>query len=111
MKLARAHQTVVVLKGHRTVVCDGRGVARVYVNQTGNPALAVAGSGDVLTGLLAALLAQGTDRFEAAVLATYLHGLAGDLWARRYGPSGLTARDLAALLPEAMQRHHQHDLG
>jgi NAD(P)H-hydrate epimerase len=105
LKLALAHQNVVVLKGRQTVVCDGRGEPKLYLNKTGNPALATAGSGDVLTGVIAALMAQGLDRFDAAVLGVHLHGLAGDLWAERYGPSGLTARDLAGLIPEAMQRH------
>ncbi len=97
-ELARAHGAVVVLKGQGTVVSDG---PRSYINTTGNPALATAGSGDVLTGCIAALIAQGMAAFEAAVLGVYLHGLAGDLWARDKGPSGLTARDLVELLPEA----------
>jgi NAD(P)H-hydrate epimerase len=79
----------------------------VYVNQTGNPALATAGTGDVLSGLIAALLAQGLAPFEAAVLGTHLHGWAADLWQQRHGPSGLTARDLADLLPAAFQAHRQ----
>ena len=100
--LARAHGAVVVLKGRGTAVSDGD---RLYMNTTGNPAMATAGSGDVLTGLIAALLAQGLGGFEAAVLGTYLHGFAGDLWEQEHGPSGLTARDLAALLPAAVHRH------
>ncbi|MCX5661094.1 MAG: NAD(P)H-hydrate dehydratase [Planctomycetota bacterium] len=102
--LARAHQAIVVLKGHRTVVTDGQ---RVRLNTTGNPALATAGSGDVLTGLLAALLAQGLEAFDAATLAAHLHGLAADLWTAKRGPSGLTARDLANLLPDAFQKHRK----
>lgn len=105
-QLARAHDAVVVLKGHHTVVSDGQ---RVYVNRSGNPALATAGSGDVLTGAIAALIAQGMAAFAAAVLGVYLHGVAADVWAAQHGPSGLTARDLADHLPEAFNRHrHGH---
>lgn len=100
-QLAAAHQAVVVLKGHHSIVSDGD---RVFVNHTGNPALATAGSGDVLTGLLAALLAQGMTPFDATVLATHLHGLAADIWQSRHGPSGLTAQDLAKLIPEAFAK-------
>jgi len=98
--LARACRASVVLKGHQSVVSDGE---RVYVNHTGNVAMATAGSGDVLTGCLAALLAQGMSGFDAAVLATHRHGLAGDLWAGQHGPRGLLAQELADLLPAAFQ--------
>jgi NAD(P)H-hydrate epimerase len=91
----------VLLKGRHTVVTDGE---RVYINQTGNPALATAGSGDVLTGLIAALCAQGTPAFDAAVLGAYLHGLAADRWAQRHGRSGLRAQDLADELPDAFEQ-------
>jgi ADP-dependent NAD(P)H-hydrate dehydratase len=97
-ELAHHHRAVVVLKGRHSVVTDGR---RFYINTTGNPALATAGSGDVLTGLIAALIGQHLSPFDAAVLGTYLHGLAADIFAQRIGPSGLTARHLADLLPEA----------
>lgn len=99
-QLAVAHHAVVVLKGHHTIVTDG---ARVYTNQTGNPALSTAGTGDVLTGLIAALIAQAIEPLEAAVLGVYLHGLAADLWRAGHGPSGLTARDLVTLLPQAFE--------
>lgn len=100
--LARAHRCIVVLKGPGTVVTD---VQRLYVNTTGNPALSTAGTGDVLSGVIASLIAQSMSPFDAASLGVYLHGLAADLWANQYGPSGLTARDLAKRLPEAFQRH------
>jgi len=100
--LAERFRAVVVLKGHRTVVADGE---RQYINTTGNPALATAGSGDVLTGMIASLMAQGMGRFEASVLAVYVHGLAADLWAEQNGPCGLTARDLAGLIPRALHQH------
>ncbi|MCC7203957.1 MAG: NAD(P)H-hydrate dehydratase [Phycisphaeraceae bacterium] len=101
VKLARAHGAVVALKGHHTVVTDGW---RIYVNDTGNPALATAGSGDVLTGLIAALMAQGLDDFNAAALGVRLHGKAGDLWAAEYGQAGLRAVELADRLPVVMRQ-------
>ncbi len=99
--LAGALHATVLLKGAATIISDG---SRFFTNTTGNPALATAGSGDVLTGLLAALMAQGMEPFDAACLAAHLHGLAADRWAAVHGGSGLTARDLATLLPDAF--HH-----
>ena len=91
---------VCVLKGAGTVVTDGR---KVYVNDTGNPGMATGGTGDVLTGLTVALLAQGLDALDAAVLAVRAHGRAGDLAAERLGQVSLTAADLLDHLPAAMQ--------
>lgn len=102
--LAQAHHAIVVLKGSRTIVTDGQAV---YVNQTGNPALATAGSGDVLTGLIASLMAQGMSAFDAAVLGVHLHGLAADIWAEAHGRSGLHAGDLARALPDAFERRRR----
>lgn len=98
-ELAAFHHGVVVLKGQHTAVTDA---CRLYLNTTGNPALATAGTGDVLTGLIAGLLAQHMPPLDAATLATHLHGRAADQWAERYGPSSLTARDLLTLLPAAL---------
>jgi len=98
---------VVVLKGHLTLVAipdvEGGGEGEVYVNPTGNPGMATGGTGDVLTGLLAGLLAQGLPAAEAACLAVYLHGLAGDLVAVRRGDRGLAAGDLVEALPVAFR--------
>jgi len=91
---------VAVLKGAGTVVCDGQ---RLYVNETGNPGMATAGAGDVLTGMMAAFLAAGMPMFEAAVLAVWAHGRAGDLAAERLGLLGLTAMDLLGCVPEALR--------
>jgi len=102
--LARAYNAVCVLKGAGTIVSDGD---RCFRNTTGNPALATAGSGDVLTGAIAGLLAQGLDRFHAACLAVHLHGLAADLWAREHGPVGLAAQDLIQRLPHALAQHRR----
>ncbi len=93
---------VVLLKGDRTVVTDG---SQAYINTTGNPGLATGGTGDVLTGATAALLAQHFEPFEAACLAAYLHGLAGDIAAERFGQYSLMATDLLDTLPEAFQQY------
>lgn len=98
---SRFHKPVVVLKGTGTIVTDGD---RYYVNKTGNPGMATGGTGDVLTGLLAALLAQGLEPFDAAVLGVYVHGLAGDLAARKVGQVSLIAPDLADFIGPAMTR-------
>ena len=95
---AAAHGLVLVLKGHATLVTDGR---RLYRNITGNPGMATGGSGDVLTGLIAALLGQGLDAFAAAQLGVYLHGLAGDLARDALGEVSLIASDLIEFLPRA----------
>lgn len=98
--MATRHNSVVVLKGHRTIVADS---SQSYVNHTGNAAMATAGSGDVLTGAISSLIAQGLDGFEAACLGVYLHGLAGDLWVKQNGPVGILARELADLIPLAIK--------
>ncbi len=100
---ARAAQTagaVVALKGAGTVVTDGD---RLYVNTTGNPGMATAGSGDVLTGVIAALMGQGLSDLDATILGVYLHGLAGDIAATRLGQISLMATDIAEALPQAFQ--------
>jgi hydroxyethylthiazole kinase-like uncharacterized protein yjeF len=97
---ARRHELIVLLKGHGTIVTDGK---RLYVNTTGNPGMATAGSGDVLTGLIAALLGQGLPPFEAAQLGAHVHGLAGDLACVDLGEAGLIAIDLIDYLPHALK--------
>lgn len=96
--LARRHRCVVLLKGHRTVVTDGD---RLYRNATGNPGMATGGAGDVLTGLLAALIGQKLAPFDAACLAAWVHGHAGDLAAADLGQTALSATDLIDYLPAA----------
>ena len=98
--LAHACRQTVVLKGAGTVVTDG---SRIYVNKTGNPGMATGGSGDVLTGVIAALIGQGMSLFDSAVLGVYLHGRAGDLAAEMLGEVSLTARDLLEVLPDALR--------
>jgi ADP-dependent NAD(P)H-hydrate dehydratase len=97
-QLAQQTNTVVVLKGAGTVVSDGQ---QVYVNKTGNPGMATAGSGDVLTGVITALIGQGLTDFDASVLGVYVHGLAGDIAAERIGQVSLMATDIIDALPGA----------
>lgn len=99
---ARKHHVVVVLKGHRSIVAAPDG--RQYVNRSGNPGMATAGSGDVLTGMIAGLLGQGFALFEAAKVAVYLHGLAGDLAAGEKTQPGMIASDIIANIPEALKK-------
>jgi hydroxyethylthiazole kinase-like uncharacterized protein yjeF len=99
-ELCRRSGAVVVLKGAGTLVGDGR---RRFENRTGNPGLATGGSGDVLAGLLAALLAQGMAPFAAACLAVHVHGRAGDRVARRLSQPGLGAVDLPLAIAEELR--------
>jgi NAD(P)H-hydrate epimerase len=101
-RFAAERGVVLVLKGQGTVVTDGR---RLYVNTTGNPGMATGGTGDVLGGLIAALVGQGLDTFAAAQLGVYLHGLAGDLARDEVGEVSLIASDLLHFLPRAFQAH------
>lgn len=98
-KTARELGIVCVLKGHETVVSNGR---MTYVNHTGNSAMATGGMGDVLTGLIGALLAQGLPPLDAAAAGVHLHGLAGDL--SKVADRGLLAHELAAAIPLAFRK-------
>lgn len=100
-RFAVAHGCVLVLKGHRTLIAAPEGT--VLVNTTGNSGLAKGGSGDVLTGLIASLLAQGCTAVQAAVLGVWLHGRAGDLAAEHLTPYAMTPEDVIAELPEVFQ--------
>lgn len=97
---SKSIRNVCVLKGADTLISDGQ---QTRINGTGNPGMATGGTGDVLTGVIAALIAQGMSNFEAAVLGAHLHGLAGDLAARTMGKQGLIATDLIDYLPMAIQ--------
>lgn len=101
-KLAEQTGTTVVLKGAGTVVTDGQ---QVYVNTTGNAGMATAGAGDVLTGVIAALLGQGLGLMDASVAGVYLHGLAGDKAAKDKGQISLIATDIIDFLPAAFLLH------
>jgi len=97
---ARAHRVYVVLKGYRTIVATPEG--RAFINPTGNPGMATGGTGDVLTGVVAAWFAQLLDAEAACKLGVYLHGLAGDLAAEACSQQAMTAGDLASRLGEAV---------
>lgn len=99
---AAKRQVVVVLKGHETLVTDGETSSH---NPTGNPGMATGGTGDVLTGLLVALLCQGLGPLQAARLGTYLHGMAGDRAAAQVGQVSLIASDLVKHLPEVLREY------
>ena len=98
-ELARiADPVVVVLKGEGTIVTDG---THYYINTTGNPGMATGGAGDVLTGVIAALIGQGLAAFEAARLGVFAHGLAGDIARDHHGEIGMIAGDIVDSLPDA----------
>lgn len=100
IELARRFLSIVVLKGHRTIVSDG---TRTAVNRTGNPGMATGGTGDVLAGVLGALIGQGMEPYDAAVLGVHVHGRAGDLAARRLGQVSMMATDVLDELPRAFR--------
>ena len=100
---ARSEGVVVLLKGHQTFITDG---TREAINSTGNPGMATGGSGDVLTGIITALICQQMEAFDAAVLGAHVHGLAGDVAAAELGQVSLIASDLLRYLPRAFQVVH-----
>ena len=98
---AAAHGVYLVRKGHRTLAAAPDG--RLAVNTTGNDGMAKGGSGDILTGLLTGLLAQGMEPFAACCAAVWLHGRAGDLAAEEKGRRGMTPLDIIEMLPYALK--------
>ena len=101
-ELAERLSAYIILKGHYTALCCPDG--HVMFNQTGNPGMATAGSGDVLTGIITALLARGYKQQDACMVGMFLHGLAGDIAAKHVGMESLIASDLIQYLPEAFKR-------
>jgi len=100
---AKEHELILVLKGDRTIIANPNGEA--WVNTTGNPGMATGGTGDILTGMIAGMLAQDPRRdFEAVLAAVYLHGLAGDVARESLGEHSMVATDLLKTLPEALRR-------
>ncbi|HTM53615.1 MAG TPA: NAD(P)H-hydrate dehydratase [Pirellulales bacterium] len=97
-EFARQKKLVLVLKGHHTVISDG---TRTAINHTGNPGMATGGTGDVLTGVITAIVGQGLPPYDAARLGVHVHGLAGDLAAAELGQVSLIASDLVTHLPRA----------
>jgi len=91
---------IILLKGHRTVVTDGQ---KAYVNNSGDSSLSKAGSGDVLSGMLASLVGQGMDLFDAACAAAFLHGRAGEMAGKKLGRRCVLARDVIDAIPDAIR--------
>ncbi len=100
-ELAEKTGAVVLLKGSNTVICSGD---EIYINPTGNQGMSKGGSGDVLSGIIASLLAQGVSAVESALCAAYLHGLSGDILAERYSMTGLTPTMIADNLSELFSK-------
>ncbi len=98
---AKKFNCVVVLKGSMSVIANPQG--EVFINPTGNPAMATAGAGDVLSGIIGGLLAQKVDPFQAAACGVYIHGRAGDILSQELGQSGIVAGDLKRLIPFAVE--------
>ena len=101
IEVARYHNILIVLKGRYTTIIRPDG--RLYFNSSGNPAMATPGSGDVLTGVITALMAQGYRPEVAALCGVYIHGLAGDMAAETEGQYGVTAGDIAANVGRAIK--------
>lgn len=97
---SREWNSIVLLKGHRTCITDGE---TGYINETGNPGMAVGGSGDVLAGILVSLLGQGIAPLEAAACAAWIHGAAGDLCAEEIGQYGMLPTDMLLRIPRLMK--------
>ena len=97
---SREWNSIVLLKGHRTCITDG---TLSYRNETGNPGMAVGGSGDVLAGMVVSLLGQGIKPLEAAACAAWLHGAAGDLCAEEIGQYGMLPTDMLTRIPRLLK--------
>lgn len=100
-EFAAANNVILLLKGPGTLVSDG---TLLFTNTTGNPGMATGGAGDVLTGVITALLGQGYSAIEAAALGAHIHGLAGDLAAQEIGQVSMNADDILAFLPQAFRQ-------
>ncbi|MGE5308664.1 MAG: NAD(P)H-hydrate dehydratase [Deltaproteobacteria bacterium] len=100
-EFANEYNVTVILKGNATVAASPSG--SLYINRTGNPGMARGGSGDILSGMVAAFLGQGMDAFEAAKYAVYLHGLAGDIAAKDKTQLGMVASDIIDRIPDAIR--------
>lgn len=101
---SKKYRCVLLLKGHETVISSPDG--KVYINKTGNPGMATAGSGDVLTGMIAAFIAQGLTGFEAAKYGAFLHGKAGDAAAAARSKLAMIASDIIDSIPKAVRSCH-----
>lgn len=99
-EMARQLNVIILLKGHRTVITDGN---CTYINPTGNPGMAVGGSGDVLAGMISALIGQGLPALEAVACGAWLHGAAGDICSKEIGQYGMLPSDMLQVLPRLLK--------
>jgi len=100
-RFAKENRVFLVLKGARTIISDPHG--DIFINPTGNPGMATAGTGDVLTGMISGLIAQGMEPLTAAKTGVYLHGLTGDISAEEFGEMGMIAGDMIERIPKAIK--------
>ena len=100
ISFAQMTNSIIVLKGNRSIITDG---IVCFHNPTGNPGMAVGGSGDVLAGMITSLIGQGIPAVEAAACGAWLHGASGDLWAEKNGQYGLLPTDMLSVLPRLMK--------
>ena len=108
-RFAKEHKIIVVLKGARTIIAEPSG--RIFINPTGNPGMATAGTGDVLSGMIGGFIAQGYSPLDACNMAVYMHGLAGDEIAKKKGEIGMIATDLLNILPQVITSFHKEVFG
>lgn len=102
IRAATSFGQVVVLKGHQTIVTDAK---KYYVNNTGDSTLSKAGTGDILTGICATLLAQGLDPFDAACISVWVHGKAGEIAGQRFGPRSAMAREILGCIGQGFDEY------
>jgi len=100
-QFAEKHGVYLVLKGYRTLIATPEG--KTYINPTGNPGMATAGSGDVLSGMIASMMMQEKNILDAVLAAVYIHGLSGDIGSEKKGEKPLTAGDIIKFLPTAVK--------
>lgn len=102
MEFSRSYNCIIVLKGHRTTISTPDD--KLFINSTGNPGMAKGGSGDVLTGMITAFLAQGYSASQSAILGVYIHGLAGDFASNEKSEYAVLASDLIEFIPQAFKK-------
>lgn len=100
VEAARSLQSIIVLKGHNSVITDGQ---TTYINPTGNPGMAVGGSGDILAGMITALIGQGMSPLSAAAVGAWVHGAAGDVCAKQIGTYGMLPSDMLNVIPRLLK--------
>ena len=99
-RIAQELGCIILLKGHNTVISDGKSM---YINPTGNPGMAVGGSGDLLSGMILGLIAQGLSPYQGAAAGAYIHGLAGDICAAELGKCSMLPTDMLNVLPQILK--------